>query len=174
MGNSAIQRCYWNNKGRYQNIYNKLNKELVPSSGSPVTVQGELIRAVGRLYYDYCNNGNCNAKDEKWEWVGTGTYETYWDEELEEEVQGEEEGEEECVDISLNKFYESFLRLINEVIPETEELTQNVADVICQDSACTFTGGELQTYIDLTDRVVSWVARNKNTELTFPTWYDKD
>jgi hypothetical protein len=33
----------------------------VPSCGAANTVKGELIRAIGRLEYEYSNNGNCNA-----------------------------------------------------------------------------------------------------------------
>jgi hypothetical protein len=55
-------QSYWNNTGIYQKEYGIL-KELVPSSGEADSVHGEMIRCVGRLYYDFCNNGNCNAID---------------------------------------------------------------------------------------------------------------
>jgi hypothetical protein len=56
-------KSYWDDNGAYQNEYDKLNKELVPASGEADTVHGEMIRAIGRLFYDFCNNGNCNVLD---------------------------------------------------------------------------------------------------------------
>ena len=54
---------YWAGTGAYSEEYKKLNKKLVPSSGDAPTVHGELIRAIGRLSYDFYNNGNCNVQD---------------------------------------------------------------------------------------------------------------
>lgn len=164
-----VQKCYWNSKGKYQNIHDKMYKEKVPKQGSSDTVQGELIRAVSRLYYDYCNNGNINAKDETWEEVGTGMYEQEWDEDTEEYVDGGEEMEYECTDIQVSKFYGNFLQLIEEFVPNAN--IEAVENVICQFNRCTFEGKELQAYIDITDLVISWVARNKFEKLTFPDWY---
>lgn len=56
-------KSYWNNNGVYQEQYDKLYESLVPSSGESDTVHGEMLRAVSRLFYDYCNNGNCNIRD---------------------------------------------------------------------------------------------------------------
>lgn len=56
---------YWEGNGYFQNEYDKLWGELVPSSGEANTLHGELLRCIGRLFYDYCNNGNCNAKSDR-------------------------------------------------------------------------------------------------------------
>ena len=56
-------KSYWNNNGAYQEQYDKLYESLVPSRGESDTVHGEMLRAVSRLFYDYCNNGNCNIRD---------------------------------------------------------------------------------------------------------------
>ena len=56
-------KSYWNNNGVYQEQYDKLYESLVPSRGEADTVHGEMLRAVSRLFYDYCNNGNCNIRD---------------------------------------------------------------------------------------------------------------
>lgn len=52
---------YWDETGKYQKEYDRLWKAHVPKSGECETTEGELIRAIGRLFYEYCNNGNCNA-----------------------------------------------------------------------------------------------------------------
>lgn len=55
-----MSNTYWNSNGRFQNEYQKLYTELVPNSGNCSTVEGELLRATCKLYYDYYNNGMCN------------------------------------------------------------------------------------------------------------------
>ena len=57
----ALNQHYWNNEGVYQADSERLYSELVPQSGNAPTIHGELIRCVHRLYYEFCNNGNCNA-----------------------------------------------------------------------------------------------------------------
>jgi hypothetical protein len=56
-------KSYWDNNGAYQTEYDKLYEDLVPSRGEADTIHGEMIRATSRLFYDFCNNGNCNVID---------------------------------------------------------------------------------------------------------------
>lgn len=51
-----MRTIYWNNLGKFQNDYNAL-KELVPKAGNAGTVEGEMIRAIGRVYHDYYQTG---------------------------------------------------------------------------------------------------------------------
>lgn len=51
-----MKTIYWNNTGKFQLEYNALT-ELVPKVGSAGTVEGEMIRAIGRLYYNYYQTG---------------------------------------------------------------------------------------------------------------------
>lgn len=55
-----MQDTYWNNQGKHQEAYQKLANELLPDSGKADTLHGELLRALGKIYYDYYNNGMCN------------------------------------------------------------------------------------------------------------------
>ena len=57
-GKTRLGNSYWDNTGYYQDIYDRLYDNLVPSNGDADTIHGELIRCIGRLYYDFCNNGN--------------------------------------------------------------------------------------------------------------------
>ena len=59
--NSLKGKSYWNSEGAYQKEYDQLYKELVPDFGEAETSDGELLRSITRLYYDYCNNGNGNV-----------------------------------------------------------------------------------------------------------------
>lgn len=46
--------------GRYQDEYRQLWSKLVPESGAAKTLQGEVVRVIGRLASEYYHNGNMN------------------------------------------------------------------------------------------------------------------
>jgi hypothetical protein len=54
---------YWDENGKYQKEYDTLFDKLVPTSGRAKTNDGNIIRALSCLWYDYCNNGNCNVAE---------------------------------------------------------------------------------------------------------------
>lgn len=54
---------YFGDGGAYGKEYAELRKALVPDYGDAPTIHGELIRCIGRLTYDFYNNGNCNVQD---------------------------------------------------------------------------------------------------------------
>ena len=51
---------YLNGQGRYNSEFDDLWEQLVPASGVPDNVQGELIRAIGLLAGECYRNGNRN------------------------------------------------------------------------------------------------------------------
>ena len=53
-------KTYWCHKGRYTKQYEKLSATLVPASGKCDTVEGEILRAASKIYYDAYNNGFAN------------------------------------------------------------------------------------------------------------------
>lgn len=55
-----MSNTYWEGKGKYQKLYDKLYESLVPPNGECDTDNGEIIRIVSRLYYDIFNNGGWN------------------------------------------------------------------------------------------------------------------
>lgn len=57
---TQLGNSYWNNNGAYQTEYDELYDKLVPLKGEAKTIDGEKVRAVSRLFYEFCNNGNCN------------------------------------------------------------------------------------------------------------------
>ncbi|MFW9951021.1 MAG: hypothetical protein ACFFKA_12965 [Candidatus Thorarchaeota archaeon] len=61
-------KSYWNDNGAYQKEYDEKWALLVPAQGECSTIHGEMIRAAGRLLYEFCNNGNCNAIEVDTEW----------------------------------------------------------------------------------------------------------
>ena len=60
---TPIGKTYWNDEGVYQTEFDELYQILVPNCGDAPTIQGELLRVISRLNYDYFNNGNCNVQD---------------------------------------------------------------------------------------------------------------
>ena len=51
---------YWNGKGKYQALFDKHWKKLVPESGRADTAEGNALRAIAKINYDIFNNGACN------------------------------------------------------------------------------------------------------------------
>ncbi len=51
---------YADRKGKFDEEYGRLWDELVPQAGCADTLQGELIRIIGRLASEYYRNGNMN------------------------------------------------------------------------------------------------------------------
>jgi hypothetical protein len=54
---------YWNGNGTYQDVHKVLWSKYVPDSGESLHRFGEVTRCLGRLWHEYCNNGNGNARE---------------------------------------------------------------------------------------------------------------
>jgi len=60
-------RGYWNGDSLLFPEYQEFWDELVPPSDAADTLQGELLRMISRIHYDYYNNGFGNSrKDESY------------------------------------------------------------------------------------------------------------
>lgn len=66
MSNKALTNIYWEKRGRYQAQHDEL-AACVPESGEADSIPIEMIRVLGRYYYDFYNNGSCNIESFK-EW----------------------------------------------------------------------------------------------------------
>lgn len=55
-----MEGTYWNGAGRFQADYDRLWGALVPLQGKTGTLEGECLRSVSRLYYEFYNNGGGN------------------------------------------------------------------------------------------------------------------
>ena len=56
---------YWNGKGKYQDLFDKHWKKLVPESGRADTAEGNALRAIAKINYDIFNNGACNIVNQQ-------------------------------------------------------------------------------------------------------------
>jgi hypothetical protein len=65
----TIEKTYWNANGKFQKESEKLLDELVPYSGKCDTIEGENLRALFSIYYDYYNNGMCNDTSGAVNWL---------------------------------------------------------------------------------------------------------
>lgn len=69
------KNTYWNNKGKYQKVYDKLQDKLVPDRDEADTLCGEVLRRASNLYYDKYNNGggNFDIMEEDFEFLAERT-----------------------------------------------------------------------------------------------------
>lgn len=160
---SSLTSHYWDEGGAWRKEFDKL-VEKMPATGSAETLNGELVRAVNRLYWDYCNNGNGNAVK-----IRTSN------------IWGDNEAEEE--DITWNECYKKFYDIIAETADNVEnELTQSEINEVRSalervDYLVTsygyisdeFGDNNMHAYDVLTD-FVCWYCLN-HTDKPLPTWY---
>ena len=68
-----MEKTYWNDTGKYQEVFHILWGKYVPSVGEVRLDNRELegaiegMRCANNVYYDVCNNGGCNIVDD---WYG--------------------------------------------------------------------------------------------------------
>jgi hypothetical protein len=169
---TELGKSYWNNNGIYQNQFDSLTEKLQMPTGSSETLNGELIRAVNRLYYEYCNNGNCNACETKYEEVehycddcsGDGYVDDKRTEECSECCGSGFIEEEEATDSFVSEFYQKILDLIKSNVPDTDQIVSKIETFISQNhysSPNQFTDERMDLYNELTDRVVYYVLNNE-------------
>lgn len=150
-------KMYWDGEGAYEAEYKRLYDELVPSSGRSNSFQGEVMRAVSRLYYEYYNNGNCNACEE----VPSCQY---W------ELDEDEEMEYEYV---VTDFYQGFIDIIVSYLyrRRNEEGIGVVKEVEWGITNCSFGEVQLnQKYERLMDIVLYELSNDDNRD-EIPEWY---
>jgi hypothetical protein len=174
---------YWGGNGAYQKEYDSLWVELVPSQGEAKTVHGELIRSLGRLQHDYCNNGNCNIRNIE-------TYTEYYachscdgegdngdvdddgNEVMEmcEECWGSGEiGEEYNGDITIDEYYQKMIDFIHynisdKVVADDLEIFLKRKDIGY--STYTFNDDEMKIYNNLFDAVMYEILTTENKDRT--------
>ena len=166
----SVSGSYWAGDGPLQKEYDVLYETLVPACGSAKTLNGELIRGIGRLGHEYNNNGNCNAWSKK-------KNDGYW---------------------NVSGYYSKFLRLIASTVPFTSVSCSPVAEIIANafDSNSDdddnedydhkraveraaerrkiyFSKENQQAYDDLFTHVIYHVLKTPDTS-TFPEWYVKE
>ena len=162
MKRTTLGQSYWNGQGAYKKELDVLNEQM-PAEGSAETLNGELVRAANRLYWDYCNNGNGNAVDIKYEsdW-------TYGDDDDEHEVR------------SWNPFFEKFYRLILDTLEKVKNefdwnafiKNMRTLEQMIVEYEPGFEDKDMAVYDYMMDAVVWYVSNHPDKDL--PVTYDKD
>ena len=178
---TQTDNSYWDGNGAYQEEYHKLYSELVPVSGEASTVNGEMIRCVSRLTYDFFNNGNCNVLDIE---TKTETYDCSTCngsgevEEDDEENEGEtievpcgdccgsgevEEDSEEIESITITEYYQNLINFLDLHLKNKEplkKLIEFLKDENKSYSRYEFNAQEKAIYNNLTDEVMYQILSN--------------
>lgn len=166
---TPLGKSYWGENGAYQNLYDSLWEQLVPASGYATTIHGEMIRAISRLFYEYCNNGNGNALDRKMETChscgGWGYEENYnEDEEQESEDCSSCDGRGEVEDeVFITNYYQEMVDFLLEFMVEKEPIRK--LEKYLTDSSvhkCTFNENEMDIYNKVVDAVMYQVLTTNN------------
>ena len=147
---------YWNDEGAYNEEYKRLHEEMVPHSGRSESYQGEVIRAVSRMYYEYYNNGNCNACQEI-------PSKPYWEMEDEDDME---------YDTVVSDFYQGFIDIIYYYFcrRENEEGIKTIKEIERQIPDTDLSEPMMSLYERLVDIAVFEVM-NDNERWDIPEWY---
>jgi hypothetical protein len=167
---TPLGKSYWASNGVYQIDFDRLYEQLVPTSGDAPTIHGELIRSISRLFYEYCNNGNCNALDREKETChqcgGWGFEESYNDDEEQEsedchwcDGSGERKG-----DVFVTQYYRAMLDFLDEFLTE-KIFVGKLEDFLIKGKAFskyTFDEQEMDVYNKVVDAVMYQVLTTEN------------
>jgi hypothetical protein len=175
---SGLGQSYWSEKGGlHQAEWDKLSK-LVPPQGKADTVNIELVRVTNRLYWDYCNNGNMNARNiittniECEHCSGSGIYTEFGEDDEEfgdtcNDCDGGGTVEDEEIEVS--EFYQKFIDFILKYIPAAKPYMEKVEALITyytgSDDEYYFSDYNMMAYDHIVDLVIDYVNNNKDKNL---------
>lgn len=166
---TELGKSYWAETGVYQAEYEQLYKDMVEDSGASKTLNGELIRAISRLFYEYCNNGNCNAVDveyynEEVDCYACGGEGEYDYEECDECCGSGVDYEEHQHQPEITDFYVNFLELIKWNVPNSFARVEEVEEVMLSNEN-TFSDEDMDKYNKMCDTVIHYVLENEDKPL---------
>lgn len=151
---TSLTKHYWNNEGAYEKEFSELTNSLMPLSGRAENLVGEVVRAANRLYYEYCNNGNMNARN---------IVELYDDD----------------YEVELSEFYEAFIKIIRDAFDmdgdEDGVKAMNFIESFITDSDVEsreyFSDANMHQYDLMIDHVTEYALRHRNDKAPIPGNY---
>lgn len=184
---TEISKHYWNNEGVYDKEFTQMTEELMKPKGRGDNLRAEVVRAANRLYYEYCNNGNCNAVHVEYgdevevtcSCCGGSGYLGDDEDDTCDECDGSgvvyEEGENEY---SVDEYWDNFIRLIQETI-NTEEAFKAMEDIrsFIEDNCYSeprdwyFNDNNMHKYDLMIDLVYEWAVEHADDNREIPSWY---
>lgn len=149
MANRMKGSNYWNGEGVYRKEFTELTEKLMKPCGRCDTLQGEVVRAANRLYYEYFNNGNCNAVNIEVRDDELYDYEEYH---------------------TIDGYYKNFLKIISDTVntEECKTLCKDIEDFI-ENIGDNFGDEYVYMYDKLIDIVYLWAKDHEGGEI--PNWY---
>lgn len=187
---TEVTKHYWDNEGVYDKEFNELTNALMEPVGRGENLRAEVVRAANRLYYEYCNNGNCNAVHVEYgdevevdcPCCGGSGYLGYDEDEICNNCVGlgvvYEEGENEY---SVSEYYDNFIKLIIDSLNDRESFKamENIRSFIEQtgDGAphdWYFNDNNMHMYDLMIDLVYEWAVKHENDNTPIPNWYKND
>lgn len=187
MARTEITKHYWNNEGVYDKQFTQLTEQLMKATGRGDNLRAEVVRAANRLYYEYCNNGNCNAVHVEYgdEVEVTcsccggcgylGDDEDYTCDECGGSGVVYEEGENEY---SVSEYYDNFIKLIRDTLNNRESFKamENIQSFIetCVEAPHDwyFNDNNMHMYDLMIDLVYEWAVKHENDNTPIPNWYN--
>lgn len=163
---TAPNRHYWNHEGAYDKEFFELTDELMPIRGRGENLRAEVVRAANRLYYEYCNNGNCNAAEPVYS-DGFGEYEEY----------------DEPEEYEISEYYNNFIKLIRETLTQKDDAwgidkIEKVYRVMSEVGRVILSRDNSEEgwswYDRMIDLVYEWCYLHSNVKKPIPTWYNND
>lgn len=168
-----------------------MTETLMKATGRGDNLRAEVVRAANRLYYEYFNNGNCNARE--------------IEEQEPEEIDcpicgglGYIDDEEQCnceecdglgfiydepeVEVKIDKFYGAFIDLIRNAFEnDNNEDGVSVIDRIENfimnedtDQRSYLSDKNMHMYDLMIDLVYEWAVKHENDNTSIPDWYKND
>jgi hypothetical protein len=179
---TKLGNSYYNETGVYQTEYNSLYKELVPTKDEAKTTFGEMIRSISILYYDFCNNGNCNVLDHKYETETQTCYScggsgetTEYDEDDEptevscEECCGSGELDEEVQsDVFITPYYLDFVEYLKLKLNYSQSILDLDKFLLNNNNDYTYDDKQMNIYDKVVDDVVYYCLTNENSAIQKP------
>jgi hypothetical protein len=127
---------------KYQELYDA----LVPATDEADTVEGEALRAMSRLGYEYYNNGNGNAREsDRWDRPYYDGDDDYDDDEY-----GNPNSE-------INEFYQAFIDYLYAVVPNFRSHSRAIENIIRTVPDTTYDDAETAVYEKALEAVVIWI-----------------
>lgn len=146
--NSNLGHSYSRDTGAYQKEYRELYLKLVPPMGDTKTRNGQLLRYVSNLNYEYFNNGNYNTA----------------------EILGDNPSE---LIAEASRFWQHKLEVIARHVPEVKSACDEILDFWLEADwenqtlgDCYFSSKELKPYNDMTDHVLYFILNNPDEPLS--------
>lgn len=188
MARTEITKHYWNNEGVYDKQFTQLTEQLMKATGRGDNLRAEVVRAANRLYYEYCNNGNCNAVNIEYgdevedicPCCGGCGYLGDDEDDTCDECGGcgvvYREGESEY---SVSEYYNNFIELIRDALNDKESngAMEDIRSFIEQTAEGAprdwyFSDSNMHKYDLMIDLVYEWAVKNKNDNTPIPNWYN--